>query len=208
MRVDLAIEVEGLAKRYGSGPDAVHALRDVSFAAAPGRALALLGRNGAGKSTTIAILATLLRPDAGTARLAGLDTVQHPGGVRRLLGVALQDTGVPRRHTPRRLLRRHAELHGLRGREAERRVAELIEAFELGGVAGRRLGTCSGGERRRLDLALALVHRPRIVLLDEPTSGLDIPGRRAVWRQLRAEIDQGTTLLFTTHHLTEADENA
>jgi ABC-2 type transport system ATP-binding protein len=202
------IEVDRLAKRYRSGSTGVQALSDVSFSVPPGRSLALIGENGAGKSTTVRILATLLRPDEGTARVGGHDAVRDPASVRALLGVALQGTGVPRRQTARRLLRHHARLHGLADRAARARAEELIASFDLDAVADRRVATYSGGQRRRLDVALALVHRPRVVLLDEPTAALDLMSRRSVWRQLEHALESGTTLLFTTHDLREADERA
>ncbi len=203
-----ALRVEHLAKRYGRGGDAVQALVDVSFEVAEGEAFALLGENGAGKSTIINSIATLIRPDSGRVVVCGHDAGRDPGAVRRLIGVALQDTGVPRRQTARRLLRNHARLHGLGPRAARARTAELIESFGLGEIAHREVAGYSGGQRRRLDLALAFVHRPRLVLLDEPTAGLDVALRRAMWEQLEAQLAAGTTLLFSTHDMLEADRRA
>lgn len=203
-----AVEVRDLAKRYGGGPDERLAIKDISFSVAPGECLALLGPNGAGKSTTIKILATLLRPDGGRASVAGHDVTENPAEVRRVLGVALQDTGLPRRQTAQRLLWYHARLQGLGAGEGRRRVAELLETFDLLRLADRSIETYSGGERRRLDIALALVHRPSVLLLDEPTAGLDIDSRRLIWRQLETQLDLGSALLFTTHDLHEADAQA
>jgi ABC-type multidrug transport system ATPase subunit len=183
-----ALRVERLAKRFGRGDDAVQALVDVSFEVREGEAFALLGENGAGKSTIISTIATLIRPDSGRVLVCGHDSTREAGAVRRLIGVALQDTGVPRRQTAR--------------------TAELIESFGLGEIADREVAKYSGGQRRRLDLAIAFVHRPKVVLLDEPTGGLDVALRRAVWEQLEAQLRAGTTLLFSTHDLQEADRQA
>jgi ABC-2 type transport system ATP-binding protein len=202
------IAVDRLAKRYGSGHGAVVALRDVTFEAAAGEVLAVLGPNGAGKSTTVRILATLLAPDSGSVAVGGEDVLRRAHAVRSLLGVALQETGTPRWHSARRLLRHHALLHGAAPSEAGRRADELLERFGLMAVADRRVETYSGGERRRLDVALALVHRPPVVLLDEPTAGLDLSSRLAIWRELHAHVEAGATLVFTTHDLREADERA
>ncbi len=202
------ISVEGLSKRYGRGRDSVQALDDVSFEVGAGEAVALLGHNGAGKSTLIRMIATLLKPDAGRVVVGGHELATEAAKARRLLGVALQDTGVPRRQTARRLLETHGRLHGLGARPARARAGELIETFGLDGVAGREVATYSGGERRRLDLAVALVHQPRVVLLDEPAAGLDLASRRSIWQQLDAQLRAGTTLLFSTHDLHEADRQA
>lgn len=208
MSGDGALRVEGLVKRYEGGGEAVQALAGVSFQVAAGEAFALLGENGAGKSTIIKSIATLVRPDSGRVEVCGHDAEREPGAVRRLIGVALQDTGVPRRQTPRRLLRLHARLHGLDPRAAQARTDELVASFGLEQIADRELGRCSGGQRRRIDLALAFVHHPRVVLLDEPTAGLDLALRRAVWEQLDAALEAGTTLLFSTHDLQEAERQA
>jgi ABC-2 type transport system ATP-binding protein len=204
----VALWVEDVAKRYRGGGDAVQALAGVSFEVGEGEAFALLGENGAGKSTIIKAIATLVRPDSGRIVVCGHDSIREPGEVRRLIGVALQDTGVPRRQTPRRLLRTHARLHGLGPGAAGERAEELIDSFGLEEIADREVGRCSGGQRRRLDLAVAFVHQPRVVLLDEPTAGLDFALRRAVWDQLEAALEGGTTLLFSTHDLEEAKRQA
>lgn len=206
--IDPAVQVEHLTKRYGHRHDAVRAVWDISLSVAPGQALALLGRNGAGKSTLIRCIATLSRPDTGRILIHGGDVVADPGRARRLLGVSLQDTGVPRRQGARRLIDYHGRLHGLGARAARRRARELVESLDLAGVADRPAATYSGGERRRLDLALALVHRPAVLLLDEPTTGLDMASRQAIWAQLDAQLQTGTTLIFSTHDLREADEQA
>jgi len=204
----VALRIEDLTKRYEGGGEPVQALAGVSFEVAEGEAFALLGENGAGKSTIIKAIATLIRPDSGRVEVCGHDAVREPGAVRRLIGVALQATGVPRRQTPRRLLRMHARLHGLDAAAAQARTDELIASFGLDGIADREVSRCSGGQRRRIDLALAFVHHPRVVLLDEPTAGLDLTLRRAVWYQLEAALEAGTTLLFSTHDLGEAERQA
>jgi ABC-type multidrug transport system ATPase subunit len=205
---DSMIVVDGLAKRYGQGLRAVMGVRDISFEVNCGEAVALLGRNGAGKSTTVRMLATITKPTAGRALIAGYDIEHRADAIRPLLGVALQHTGLPRRQTARRLLNHHGRLHGLSRGATDRRVRELIDMFGLHAVADRQIWTYSGGQRRRLDVALALVHRPPVMLFDEPTAGLDAQSRAAIWEQLHAYLDAGTALVFTTHDLREADEHA
>jgi ABC-2 type transport system ATP-binding protein len=203
-----AIRVEGVTKLYGHGRDAVRALADVSFSARAGEAFALLGHNGAGKSTLIRAMATLLRPDAGRIWVAGADVLGEPANARRMLGVVLQEASLPRRQTAARVIARHARLHGMSAQQARVRSTELLESLALETVAGRAVATYSGGERRRLDLALALVHRPLVILLDEPTAGLDIVSRRTIWAQLGMGMQAGATVLFSTHDLHEAEAHA
>jgi ABC-2 type transport system ATP-binding protein len=205
---EATIRLEAVAKHYGHGPDAIRALAGVSFAVRGGEAFALLGHNGAGKSTLIRTAATLLRPDAGRISIAGADVVGDPAGARRLLGIALQETGLPHRQTAARTIERHARLHGMSAGAARARAAELLAALALEEVSERAVSTYSGGQRRRLDLALALVHRPPVILLDEPTSGLDVSSRRAIWSQLHAQMRAGATVLFSTHDLDEAEAHA
>jgi ABC-2 type transport system ATP-binding protein len=207
-RAGPALEVSSLRKRYSAGRRTIAAVQDVSFALAPGEAMALLGPNGAGKSTMVRILATLLRPDSGHASVCGLDVVNNPAAVRPLLGVALQDTGLPRRQTSRRLAEYHARLHGFTRRDAKRRASELLDQLGMAALSDRLISTYSGGERRRLDVALALIHRPPVLLLDEPTAGLDLASRRAIWQLLNAQLTEGATLLFSTHDLHEADQQS
>jgi ABC-type multidrug transport system ATPase subunit len=203
-----AILAEGLCKRYGTAGTVSPALRGLSLAVRPGEALALLGPNGAGKTTTIGILATLLRPDAGRALVAGADAVREAPLLRTRIGVALQETGLPRRQSAARLLAYHARLHGLAAGAARERAAELLAAFALEPIAEREISTFSGGERRRLDIALALVREPPVLLLDEPTAGLDLASRRLIWQQLKLRLEAGAALLFSTHDLHEADTQA
>jgi ABC-2 type transport system ATP-binding protein len=202
------IEVERLVKRYRASGRTVPALRELSFEVMAGEALALLGPNGAGKSTTVAILATLLRPDSGCVRIAGEDVIARPAAVRERLGVALQRTGLPRRQTARRLLRHHLRLHGASECDARRDADRAVERFALTAVADRAVSTYSGGQRQRLHVALALLHRPRVLLLDEPTTGLDMGSRETIWRELELALGDGATLIFTTHDLAEADAQA
>ncbi len=196
------IEVEGLVKRYtAEGPAAVDGL-DLSVQA--GEVYALLGRNGSGKSTTVGVLATLLAPTAGRAAVAGFDVVERPADVRQRIGVTLQEAGVDPEATGRELLTLHGRLLGLGATDAAARASELLERFELVGAADRRARTYSGGMRRRLDLATALIGSPSVVFLDEPTTGLDPQARLLVWERLRALTAEGKTLLLTTHYMEEA----
>ncbi|HEY3827834.1 MAG TPA: ABC transporter ATP-binding protein [Solirubrobacteraceae bacterium] len=208
MRDTPIVVVEQLHKRYRVACNSISAVCDLSFEIAAGEALVLLGANGAGKSTTVSIIATLLKPDAGLVLVAGADVVQRPDAARRCLGVALQIAGLPRRQTARRLLHHHARLHGMSASDTRSRVAEVIERFDLGAIADRSISTYSGGQRQRLHIALALIHHPLVALLDEPTTGLDTRSRQIVWTELRAQLAAGTTLLFTTHDLHEAEANA
>jgi ABC-2 type transport system ATP-binding protein len=175
---------------------------------AAGEVYALLGRNGSGKSTTVGVLATLLAPTAGRARIAGADVVEEPGRVRQHIGVTLQEAGVDPEATGRELLTLHGRLLGLRATDAASRAAALLERFELVGAADRRAKTYSGGMRRRLDLATALIGSPSVVFLDEPTTGLDPISRQALWEEVRALRDDGVTVLLTTQYLDEADRLA
>jgi ABC-2 type transport system ATP-binding protein len=199
-----AIQAEGLHKRFG----AVHALDDVSFTVPAGTIVGLLGPNGAGKTTTVRILTTLIRPDAGWARVAGFDVVGQAAQVRSVIGLAGQQAAVDPLLTGRENLALIATLHHLGRRETRRRVQDLLERFDLTDAAGRRASTYSGGMRRRLDLAASLIGQPKVLVLDEPTSGLDPASRQALWATIRSLVDQGTTALLTTQYLEEADHLA
>jgi ABC-type multidrug transport system ATPase subunit len=204
--LSVSIEVQDLVKRYtATAPPAVDGL---TLAVAPGEVYALLGRNGSGKSTTVGVLATLLLPTSGTARVAGFDVVAEPARVRARIGVTLQEAGVDPLATGRELLVLHGRLLGLAGGDAAARAGDLLDAFELAGAADRPIRTYSGGMRRRLDLATALIGRPGVVFLDEPTTGLDPVSRQALWEQVRAMRDDGVTILLTTQYLEEADRLA
>jgi ABC-2 type transport system ATP-binding protein len=196
------IQVRHLAKRYG---DTV-AVRDVSFEVARGEVFGFLGPNGAGKSTTVQILTTLALPTDCTAEVGGFDVERQPAEVRRVSGVALQEIGLDPMMTARQLLRLHAGLFGFGRRDAAARAEELLEIVGLTADADRKAGEYSGGMRRRLDLAMALVHEPRILFLDEPTTGLDPASRRDVWNEVRRlNREKGMTIFLTTQYLEEAD---
>ncbi|MFF9409333.1 ATP-binding cassette domain-containing protein [Streptomyces anandii] len=202
MTTTYAVLSEGLEKRFGE----VHALRGLDLAVAEGTVCAVLGRNGAGKTTAVRLLTTLLRPDAGSARVAGHDLVREPAAVRALIGVTGQQTSIDGDLTGRQNLRLFARL--LRLPNAAGRAEELLERFGLAEAAGRRAATYSGGMRRRLDLAAGLLRRPRVLFLDEPTTGLDPAARNSVRDTVRELREQGTTVLLTTQYLEEADQLA
>ncbi len=167
-----------------------------------------LGPNGAGKSTTVRLLVTLLRPTGGTARVAGHDVAREPAAVRAKIGVALQDAAIDPLMTGRELLELQAVLHGLSRRDSGPRGALLLERVGLEDAGDRRVGTYSGGMRRRLDLAMALIHEPEVLFLDEPTTGLDPSSRLLLWDEVRRLQAQGTTVFLTTQYLEEADQLA
>jgi ABC-2 type transport system ATP-binding protein len=203
---DSGIAVERLIKDY---PGGVKAVDDVSFQVEAGRIFGFLGPNGAGKSTAIKILTTLALPTAGRASVGGFDVADQPEDVRRIAGVALQEIGIDPYMKPVELLTLQAQLFGESRDQSRRRAWELLELFKLTDAADRRAGTYSGGMRRRLDLAMALVHKPRVLFLDEPTTGLDPASRRDVWEEVR-RLNQslGITIFLTTQYLEEADELA
>jgi ABC-2 type transport system ATP-binding protein len=184
------------------------AVDGVDLVVEQGEIFGFLGPNGAGKSTIVRMLTTLLTPTAGTARVAGFDVVRQAGAVRRSIGVALQDAAIDPLMTGRELLRLQAVLHGINRAEADRRGDVLLERVGLRGAADRRVGTYSGGMRRRLDLALSLVHEPTVLFLDEPTTGLDPTSRLSLWEEVRRLNAEGTTVFLTTQYLEEADELA
>jgi ABC-2 type transport system ATP-binding protein len=196
------IDVVGLSKVYPGGTVAVDG---IDFSVAAGEFFGFLGPNGAGKTTTIRILATLLAPTGGRARVAGLDVATEPASVRRRVGFAMQAVAVDQLATGRENLELVGRLHRVPGRELRRRVDELLELMSLAPVAGKPAGTYSGGMKRRLDLASALVHRPEVLFLDEPTEGLDPQSRAALWEELSRVNASGTTMFLTTHFMDEAD---
>ena len=201
---DLAIEAAGLTKRFG----ATVALDGVDLAAPRGTVLGVLGPNGAGKTTAVRILATLLRPDGGTARVAGHDILRDPAAVRRQIGLTGQYASVDELLTGRQNLVMIGRLLDLKPRDAKARAAELLDWFGLDDAADRPAKTYSGGMRRRLDLAASLVGRPAVVFLDEPTTGLDPSKRDDMWDVVRGLVRDGSTVLLTTQYLEEADELA
>jgi len=201
---DDAIVVEGLEKSYGT----VKALCGVDFAAPTGSVLGLLGPNGAGKTTAVRILATLLDPDAGSARVAGLDVVRDAAALRAQIGLAGQYAAVDENLTGVENLEMVGRLYHLGKRESRQRADELLQRFDLTDAAKRPAKTYSGGMRRRLDLAAALVARPPVLFLDEPTTGLDPRSRIGMWETIEARVADGTTVLLTTQYLDEADRLA
>ena len=203
-----AVEAEGLVKVYRSGKNAVRALDGLDLIVREGTVLGLLGPNGAGKTTTVGILATLLRPDAGHATVAGFDVVREAQQLRSIIGLSGQFAAVDENLTGRENLVMFGRLYQLPRQEAERRAQELLDQFDLLESAGRTIKTYSGGMRRRLDLASALIGRPRLLFLDEPTTGLDPRSRLGMWEVIRGLVRGGTTLLLTTQYLEEADELA
>ena len=201
---DAAIRVEGLHKRYGD----VVAADGIDFEVPPGTVLGLLGPNGAGKTTTVRMLTTIIRPDAGRASVLGLDVVERPRAVRSVIGLAGQYAAVDENLTGRENLRMVGQLTHQPRKSIAPRTAELLDRFDLLAAADRPVKTYSGGMRRRLDLAAALVHRPRVLFLDEPTTGLDPSGRNDLWTLIGELVADGTTLLLTTQYLEEADRLA
>jgi len=197
----LMIELDGLTKTYGG----VSALTDVSFTVPTGSVLALLGHNGAGKTTAVQILSTLIPPTGGRATVAGYDVVEQADLVRDSIGVTGQSASLDNVITGRQNLTLFGRLRGMRRKEARSRADELIGQFELDHAADRPVSTYSGGMRRRLDIAAALVVTPQVLFLDEPTTGLDPRSRRQVWELVSALATQGVTVLLTTQYLEEAD---
>jgi len=199
-----AIVVEGLERAF----DKVLAVQGIDIAVEEGEILGFLGPNGAGKTTTVRMLTTLLLPTGGRASVAGHDVVSEARAVRASIGVALQEAALDPLMTGRELIRLQATLQGLPSAEGKRRADSLLERVDLTAAADRRVGTYSGGMQRRLDLAAALVHEPRVLFLDEPTTGLDPVSRKTIWEEVRALNDDGTTVFLTTQYLEEADQLA
>jgi ABC-2 type transport system ATP-binding protein len=200
---DAAIETQGLVRDFKKGPRAVDR---IDLRVEPGEVYGFLGPNGAGKSTTVHMLTTLLPPTAGRAWVAGHDVVEDGAKVRATIGAALQEAALDPFLTGREHMKLQTALHGMRGSEARERSETLLARVGLTQAADRRVGGYSGGMKRRLDLALALVHRPRILFLDEPTTGLDPQSRTALWEEVqRLASDRGVTVFLTTQYLEEAD---
>jgi ABC-2 type transport system ATP-binding protein len=204
--MEVAIDAQDLIKTY---PPDVRALDGLSLSVQAGTIFGLLGPNGAGKSTTVRVLTTLTRPDSGSARVAGLDVLGDPVAVRRAIGVVGQKHGADPEATGRENLVLQGEFHGIAGAELRRQVAQSLERFGLAGAADRQAKTYSGGMQRRLDVAMGLLHRPRVLFLDEPTTGLDPEARAEMWREIeRLAGEEQMTILLTTHYLEEADRLA
>jgi ABC-2 type transport system ATP-binding protein len=203
-----AITAEGLVKVYKSRKSEVRALDGLDLEVEQGTVLGLLGPNGAGKTTAVRVLATLLRPDAGHATVAGFDTVRQAEQLRHVIGLSGQYAAVDENLTGRENLYLFGRLYQLPAAESHKRADELLEQFDLSDAADRTAKTYSGGMRRRLDLGSALIGRPRLLFLDEPTTGLDPRSRLGMWDVIRGLVREGTTLLLTTQYLEEADELA
>jgi ABC-2 type transport system ATP-binding protein len=202
----LAVEAQQLVKHFSGKDGEVDAVRGVDLAVAAGSVFGFLGPNGAGKSTTVKMLTTLMTITSGSARVAGIDVTTDPYGARRKIGVALQEAGLDPRQTGRELLVLQGRLFKLPARRADERAQELLELVELTDAADRRVKGYSGGMKRRLDLASALVHEPDVLFLDEPTTGLDPASRLTVWEEVRRINERGTTVFLTTQYLEEADQ--
>ncbi len=203
---EAAVETTALVKTYRSRSGTVEAVRGVDLRVAAGEVFGFLGPNGAGKSTTVRMLTTLLSITSGSARVAGVDVAADPDAARRTMGVALQEAGLDPRQTGRELLVLQGRLFGLPAARARSRAAELLALVELEDAADRRIKGYSGGMKRRLDLASALVHEPAVLFLDEPTTGLDPGSRLTVWEEVRRINGRGTTVFLTTQYLEEADQ--
>jgi ABC-2 type transport system ATP-binding protein len=201
-----AVQITGLRKSFRVAGATIEAVSGIDLIVPAGEIFGLLGPNGAGKTTTLRILTTLLPADAGTAFIAGADVLRTPALVRRRIGYVGQLGGADKEGTGRENLMLAGRLYGLSAAEARRRCAELIAVFDLEALADRSVRTYSGGQRRRLEVALGIMHRPRVLFLDEPTTGLDPQNRANLWEQLRLLRDGGTTIFLTTHYLDEADQ--
>jgi ABC-2 type transport system ATP-binding protein len=208
MTDDAPIVASGLVRHFGSAANPIRAVDGVDLEVRRGEIFGFLGPNGAGKSTTVRMLTTLLTPTAGTATVAGYDVVRQANDVRRSIGVALQDAAIDPLMTGTELLDLQAVLYGIAPAKVKPRAQELLERVGLTAAAGRRVGTYSGGMRRRLDLALSLIHEPTVLFLDEPTTGLDPMSRITLWEEVRRLNHEGTTVLLTTQYLEEADQLA
>jgi ABC-2 type transport system ATP-binding protein len=201
-----AVRAEGLVKHYESRAGVIEAVRGVDLRVEAGEVFGFLGPNGAGKSTTVRMLTTLLSITSGTAEVAGVDVASAPDAVRHRIGVALQEAGLDPRQSGRELLVLQARLFGLSPHDAASRAEALLALVELEEAADRRIKGYSGGMKRRLDLASALVHEPEVLFLDEPTTGLDPASRLTIWDELRRINEHGTTIFLTTQYLEEADQ--
>jgi ABC-2 type transport system ATP-binding protein len=202
---DAVIETRGLRRVFKSRQREVVAVAGVDLLVHPGEIFGFLGPNGAGKTTTLRMLATLLPPTGGSARVAGCELAAEPGRIRERIGYVGQAGGADREITGRTELVFQGRLYGMSVAAAGRRAAELIAMLELDGAADRKVGTYSGGQKRRLDIGLGLVHDPQLLFLDEPTTGLDPQSRARVWDEVRKMHDRGVTVFLTTHYLDEAD---
>src|SRR3954447_3074294 len=204
-RAMATIETSDLQRTFKGG---IYAVRGIDIAVERGEVYGFLGPNGAGKSTTVRMLVTLLRPTGGSARVAGHDVATEPDAVRRKIGVALQDAALDGLMTGRELMELQATLHGIAAADVKERAQDLLRRVGLVEAQERRVQTYSGGMRRRLDLAMALIHDPQVLFLDEPTTGLDPVSRLTLWEEIRRLKGEGTTVFLTTQYLEEADQLA
>jgi ABC-2 type transport system ATP-binding protein len=200
-----SIEIKNLKKIYSGGPATVIAVNGINLTVHQGEIFGLLGPNGAGKTTTMRILTTLLKPTSGVVHIGGFDLATQPDKVRTHVGYVSQSGGLERSATARENLVLQARVYGMTKTEAQARADELISALELANFADRLVETYSGGQRRRADIALGMVHHPKLLFLDEPTIGLDPQSRAQIWQEVKKLKTSGTTILFTTHYLDEAD---
>lgn len=203
--MDKIVSVDNLTKVFNPN---IRAVDDISFTLERGEIFGFLGPNGAGKSTTIKVLTTLLKKTSGKVMIDGIDLDRDPGAVRRTIGYASQEVGVDDDLTGRENLRLQCRLYHVPGGQVDSRISELLKTMDLVDAADRPAGTYSGGMRKRLDLATALIHKPKLLFLDEPTTGLDPQNRRAVWEYIKSLNDSGTTIFLTTQYLEEADQLA
>jgi ABC-2 type transport system ATP-binding protein len=205
MAPEAVIETRGLRRVFKSRQREIVAVAGVDLRVQAGEIFGFLGPNGAGKTTTLRILATLLPPSGGTARVAGCELATEPARIRERIGYVGQAGGADREITGRTELVFQGRLYGMSVPQAQRRAAQLIDMLELDGAADRKVATYSGGQKRRLDIGLGLVHAPQLLFLDEPTTGLDPQSRARVWDEVRKMHDRGVTVFLTTHYLDEAD---
>jgi ABC-2 type transport system ATP-binding protein len=199
------IHTRGLKKTFDARTGPVEAVRGIDLDVEAGRIFGFLGPNGAGKTTTLRMLVTLIRPTAGEARVAGADLLADPALIRERIGYVAQGGGSDPLETGRRELVIQGRLYGMSRADAERRAGELLELLEIDAAADRKTDTYSGGMKRRLDIALGIIHSPRLLFLDEPTTGLDPQARARIWDEIRKLRDNGMTVFMTTHYLEEAD---
>lgn len=199
------IEIKNLKKIYNSGTAGVTAVNNIDLVVYRGEIFGFLGPNGAGKTTTMRIITTLLKPTSGIVHIAGFDLMQQPDMVRTHIGYVSQSGGLERSATARENLVLQARAYGMSKEQAQARAQELITALDLTSFADRFVETYSGGQRRRVDIALGMVHKPKILFLDEPTVGLDPQSRAHIWQEIKKLKTAGTTIFFTTHYLDEAD---
>jgi ABC-2 type transport system ATP-binding protein len=203
------IRTRSLTREFTAGRETVHAVRGIDLDVAPGELVAVLGPNGAGKTTTMRMLTTLIAPTSGTAEVAGHDVVAEPAAVRRRIGYVGQGNGAAHHQRARDELRTQGAVFGLDGRAARRRADELLEALDLHDLGRRKVSDLSGGQRRRLDVAIGLVHAPSLLFLDEPSTGLDPQNRANLWEHVqRMRAEHAMTVVLTTHYMDEADTTA